>query len=99
MAAVAATPFRLITRYKTSIGWATSSAVLGGGSGVRALNLNGVAATAAMVGSAQYPIATDYSLEFKEDRLTAEAREFLVFVVSPAARAILARLGVGVGAR
>lgn len=84
----------MLTRYKTAIGWATNSAVRAAGAGVRAMALDGVSPTEATVASGKYPLATEYALVFKEERLTPEAREFLAFVGTVTASAALRSLGV-----
>ena len=84
----------LLTRYKTSIGWATNSAVLAAGQGARALAIDGTNATAAEVASGKYPVATEYALVFREERLTADARDFLAFVRAGAAQELMRKLGV-----
>lgn len=84
----------LLTRYKTSIGWATNSSVLAAGTALRPLALDGISATAAEVASGKYPVATEYALVFREERLNAEAREFIAFVRSAAAQDLLRKLGV-----
>ena len=84
----------MLARYKTAIGWATHSAVQAAGAGVRALALDGVSPTEATVASGQYPVAIEYALVFKDERLTAEAREFLAFVGTAPVGAVLRRLGV-----
>ena len=89
----------LLTRYKTSIGWATNSAVLAAGTAARALALDGISATATEVASGKYPVATEYALVFREERLNPEAREFLAFVRSAAAQDLLRKLGVSPAGR
>ena len=89
----------LLTRYKTSIGWATNSSVLAAGTAVRALALDGISATATEVASGKYPVATEYALVFREERLNAEAREFLAFVRSAAAQDVMRKLGVSPAGR
>lgn len=89
----------MLTRYKTAIGWATRSAIQAAGGNVRALALGGVSATEAAVASGKYPVVTEYALVFKEERLTPEAREFLAFVGTAPASAVLRGLGVSPVAR
>ena len=89
----------LLTRYKTSIGWATNSSVLAAGTALRPLALDGTSATAALVASGKYPVATEYALVYREERLNAEAREFLAFVRGAAAQDLLRKLGVSPAGR
>ena len=89
----------LLGRYRTALGWATNSSVLAAGTGVRSLALDGVSPTAFEVASGKYPVATEYSLVFREDRLTPEAREFIAFVRSAAAHEVMRKLGVGAAVR
>ena len=89
----------LLGRYKNALGWATNSAVLAAGTGVRSLALDGVSPTTVEVASGKYPVATEYSLVFREDRLTPEAREFIAFVRSAAAHEVMRKLGVGAAVR
>ena len=98
---VAKTPemIDLLGRYKTALGWATNSAVLAADAGVRALALDGVSPSAVHVASGQYPVATEYSLIFREDRLSPEAREFIAFIRSAPAHEVMRNLGVTPAAR
>ena len=89
----------LLGRYRTALGWATNSSIRAAGSRVRSLALDGVSPTAFEVASGKYPVSTDYSLVFREDRLTPEAREFIAFVRSAAAHEVMRKLGVGAAVR
>ena len=84
----------LLNRYRTAVGWATNSTVLAAGTGVRSLALDGVSPNLVEVASGKYPVATEYSLVFREDRLTREAREFLAFIRSAAAHEVLRNFGI-----
>ena len=98
---VAKTPemIDLLARYKTAIGWATASAIKAAGGTIRALAIEGVEPGSATVASGKYPLATDYALVFREERLTREAREFMAYVVSPAGQELLRSHGLAAPAR
>ena len=98
---VAKTPemIDLLARYKTAIGWATASAIKAAGGTIRALAIEGVEPGPATVASGKYPLATDYALVFREERLTREAREFMAYVVSPAGQELLRSHGLAAPAR
>lgn len=98
---VAKTPemIDLLGRYKTAIGWATASAIKAGGGTIRALAIDGVEPGPATVASGKYPLATEYNLVFREERLSREAREFMAYVVSPAGQELLRSHGLAAPAR
>lgn len=98
---VAKTPemIDLLSRYKTAIGWSTASALKAGGGTIRALAIDGTEPGPATVASGKYPLVAEYALVFREERLTREAREFMAYVVSPAAQDLLRAHGLAAAAR
>lgn len=93
---VAKTPemIELLLRYKTAIGWATHSTLQAHAGKVRPLAIDGVAPGVETIASGKYPLTIEYALIYRESGLTAEAREFLAFLASPAAHEVLRRHGV-----
>lgn len=89
----------LLGRYRTALGWATNSTVLAAGTGVRSLALDDVSPNWAEVVDGRYPVVTEYSLVFREGRLSPEAREFIAFVRSAAAHEVMRKIGVDAAAR
>ena len=94
MATKTAEMVEMLSRYRTSIGWVTQSALTMTDSGAQPLALDGVAPTAENLGSGTYPLSIDYALIYRPERLDRAARDFLAFVASDAGRAIIHRAGL-----
>jgi phosphate transport system substrate-binding protein len=85
-----------LARYRTALGWMTLSTSGIGDDTIRALNFNGVPASADTVASGRYPMKVEHVLVYKESQLGDELRRFLGFVTSPEGAQVLRRLQIAV---
>lgn len=85
-----------LARYRTALGWMTLSTSGIGDDRIRALNFNGVAASADTVASGRYPMKVEHVLAYRESLLNEDMRRFLAFVTSAEGAQVLRKLQIAV---